>query len=129
MRYRICNQEEADTRMISHAAYAKCEGSECLVINTPDTDVLVLLLHHYKALGVGEIYMSTGSAGIHTDSKRYIPVHSLHHALSENQITGGNIMLSLNCLSGCDNTSSFYGKGIKKVYKLMVQNSAKSTSP
>ena len=43
------NQEEPDTRIVLHAIYAANNGSEKIVIpciRSPDTDVLVLLLHH-----------------------------------------------------------------------------------
>jgi len=40
-----------------------------------DTHDLVLLLHH-------QVYMRTLRYGIHTDSKRFIPVHSFINALS-----------------------------------------------
>ena len=39
------NQEEADTRMVLHARHAAKQCSK-IVICSPDTDVLVLLLHH-----------------------------------------------------------------------------------
>lgn len=40
------DQEEADTRMIFHAAFASSCGLETIVVRSPDTDVLVLLIHH-----------------------------------------------------------------------------------
>ncbi|WAR29538.1 hypothetical protein MAR_003106, partial [Mya arenaria] len=103
-------------------AYAKKRGSDCIVVHSPDTDVLVLLLHHFAAIGVGKMYMSTGRTGIHTDSKRYIPIHDLFDMISEDQM---NVMLSVYCLTGCDTTSSFYGKGKKKAFKLLMQSSSK----
>ena len=38
------NQEEADTRMILHAAHAAEEGYKAVVVTADDTDVLVLCL-------------------------------------------------------------------------------------
>ena len=67
------------------------------------------------------MYTSTGRTGSHTDSKRFIPVHKLFDMLSKDQLNG---MLSLHCLSGCDTTSSLYGKG-EKVLKLLMQDSPK----
>jgi len=40
-----------------------------------DTHVLVLLSHH-------QVYMRTLRYGIHTDSKRFLPVHNFFNALS-----------------------------------------------
>ena len=41
-----CNQEEADTRMALHASVAANQGAKRIVVKSPDTDVLVLLLRH-----------------------------------------------------------------------------------
>ena len=43
------NQEEADTRIVLHDIYAANNGSEKIVVRSPDTDVLVLLLHLKKS--------------------------------------------------------------------------------
>ena len=40
------NQEEADTRLILRSVYAANHGAATIVVVSPDTDVLVLLLHH-----------------------------------------------------------------------------------
>ena len=45
------NHEEADTRMILHAAYAVRDSPiPAIVIQSPDTDVLVLCVSHFTAL-------------------------------------------------------------------------------
>ena len=40
------NQEEADTRIILHAINAAKQGADTIVVQSPDTDVLVLPIHH-----------------------------------------------------------------------------------
>ena len=60
------NLEEADTRIILHAACAKYKGTECILVYSADTDVLVLLVHHLAAIGLDEMYVSTGRTGVHT---------------------------------------------------------------
>ena len=40
------NQEEADTRLILHCIHAARGGVQSIVVCSPDTDVIVLLLHH-----------------------------------------------------------------------------------
>ena len=40
------NQEETDTRIVLHAIFAANNGVKTLVIQSPDTDVLALLIHH-----------------------------------------------------------------------------------
>ena len=43
----ICsNQEETDTRVIVYMKYASSVGFKTIVVRSPDTDILVLLLHH-----------------------------------------------------------------------------------
>ena len=54
------NQEEADTRIVLHAIYAANNGSEKIVVRSPDTDVLVLLLHHMTHIHAKEIYFRRG---------------------------------------------------------------------
>ena len=53
-----CQQEEADTRMLLHAKHSRENGTEQVVIHTPDTDVFILMLHFQEE--VGELYMKTG---------------------------------------------------------------------
>ena len=60
------NHEEADIRTIIDAAYAN-KDTECIVVYSLDTDVLLLLNHHLAAIGLCE------RTGIHTES-----LHVLH---------------------------------------------------
>ncbi len=45
-----CSHEEADTRLILHALYAKTKGATEISIRSPDTDVLVLNIRRYPEL-------------------------------------------------------------------------------
>ena len=76
------NQEEADTRLLLHAKYEANNGSESVVIMSPDTDVLVLCVHHFEIIGLKTLYFKTGRKLAHTDSTRYIPIHTMHYSLS-----------------------------------------------
>ncbi|WAR29752.1 hypothetical protein MAR_003320, partial [Mya arenaria] len=105
------NQEEADTVMILHAKYEADRGSTCIAIHSPDTDALVLLLHHYRYIGAAHLCMSTGRVTLHTDGRRFIPVHQLINKLTKDQL---NILLSVYCITGCDTTSGFFGKGKRR---------------
>ena len=93
------NQEEADTVMIFHAKYAGDTGSSSVVVQSPDTDVLVFLLHHYKFIGAKSLYMSTGRVTTHTDLRRYISVNRLTEKLSDEH---SRIILAVYCLTGWD---------------------------
>ena len=105
-------QDEADGRLILHALYAANNASNKIIIQSPDTDVFVLLLHHRNDIAAQEIYFLTGHKGKNTDRIRIIPIHRLYQQLTQSQI---NILLPVYCLTGCDTTSSFYGHG-KKVH-------------
>ena len=115
----ICNHEEADTRIIFHAVHCTSEH-DVLIVETPDTDVIVLLVHHRASIKAREIYvkMGTNAKNQHTDNGRYIPIHQICNALSQPQI---NIMIYAYCLSGCDTVSSFTGIGKKKVFNALIK--------
>ena len=102
------NQEEPDTRIVLHAIYAANNASEKIEVRSPDTDVLVLLMHHRTEIHTKYIYFRTGTQGKHTNLSRYIPVHILFEELSRQQ---HNILLSVYCRRGCANTISFRGSG------------------
>lgn len=115
-------QEEADTRIILHSIAAAKQGAQRLVVCSPDTDVLVLLLHHFPSIGAKEVYFLTGRDGKHTSMKRFIAVHDLFQKMSIEQ---HNILLPVYCLTGCDTVISFYGHGKRATFKAMQQNASK----
>lgn len=119
------NQEEADTRIVLHAKAASETGANHIVINSPDTDVLVLLLHHRTLICASEIFFLTGREGKHASLTRYIPIHTIFEKLQKNQ---HNILLSVYCLTGCDTVSSFRGHG-KKLHFLYFCRRLKNISP
>ena len=49
------NQEEADSRMILHLQHSANKGLTKAAVNTPDTDVLLLLIHHSSAISCEQI--------------------------------------------------------------------------
>ena len=73
------NQEEADTRMLLHAKYAagQCQ-EEKIVIQSPDTDVLVLSAAHFEDIASKELWFRTGVK----DRLRFVPVHDVCQNLS-----------------------------------------------
>ena len=117
-----CNQEEADTRIVLHASYAANHGANRIVVKSPDTEVLVLLLHHRSNIIAKKIFFHTGRMGTHVDMKRNIPVHVLFNCLTEEQRA---ILTTVYCLTGCDTCSAFYGIGKKSVFKLLIQRAPK----
>ena len=113
-------QEEADTRIILHSVHASEKGAQQIIVDSPDTDVLVLLLHHRPAIHAHKVFFLTGHMGKYASLTRYIPVHLLHDKLSVEQ---HNILLPVYCITGCDTVSSFHGYGKAKAFKLMMEKS------
>jgi hypothetical protein len=81
-------QEEADTRIILHALYSDKLYQENsvqgrIVVKSPDTDVLVLIVHYFpKMKNTSELWLQTGLITSTNDYRRYIPVHELCKSLS-----------------------------------------------
>jgi hypothetical protein len=99
------NQEESDTRIILHSIAAAQNGANTIVVRSPDTDVLVLLLHHRPAIKAKRIFCMTGTDSKHTNLLRFVPVHELYQKLTREQHA---ILMPIYCLTGCDTTSSFF---------------------
>ena len=101
-----CNHEEADTRLILHASDAK-QISERIVIWSPDTDVGVLGIHHYKNIK-RELWLRTGVK----DKSRFVPLHEIAINLGTKHC---DILPVCHALSGCDTTSAFSRLGKLKL--------------
>ncbi len=112
------SQEEADTRIVLHSVAAAEAGADTIVVRSPDTDVLVLLLHHRAVIKAKEVFFLTGREGKHTQLRRYIPIHSIYELLSTSQ---HRILLPVYCLTGCDTVSSFHGHGKRTAFRVMMQ--------
>ena len=54
------NLEEADGRIALHAITASNLGAQRIVVESPDTDVLVLLVHYWPLIKANEVYFLTG---------------------------------------------------------------------
>lgn len=110
-----CNHEEADTRMLFHAAQASQDGYDKVVICSPDTDVLVISL---AAIGNGHIPPETCVGFLTGTSKgrRLLNISKMAATL------GGQLCSSLpllHALTGCDAVSCFHNKGKKRPLSLL----------
>ena len=52
------NQEETATRVVLYLKFAASMGYKSAVVRTPDTDILVILLHHAPSIPM-TVYQST----------------------------------------------------------------------
>ena len=115
-------QEEADTCIILHALYSDKLYQENnvqgrIVVKSPDTDVLVLLVHYFpKMKNPSELWFQTGLITSTKDYRRYIPIHELCKSLSSVVCA---ILPADYALTGCDTTSSFFGIGKKSMLKAL----------
>lgn len=100
----ISNQEEADTRLVLHTCAVANTGAKVIVVCSPDTDVLLLLLYYWPKINT-EVYFLTGKGGKYTTVTRYIPVHTLYDCLTKLQ---HSLLLPLYCITGCDTVSAFF---------------------
>ena len=104
-----CTHEEADTRMILHAADAGHRGLRRIMIKTVDTDVVILAIANIQNISCDELWLAFG-AGKHF---RYIPAHALAASLGRER---SSALPVFHAITGCDTTSSFAGKGKKTAW-------------
>ena len=109
-----CTHEEADTRMILHAADAVQEGHRKIVLRTVDTDVLVLaiafagILQEQQVQQV-EVWVAMGT-GSHL---RYLAAHEISNILGSGM---SKALPVFHAFTGCDTVSCFAGRGKKTAF-------------
>ena len=102
-----CNHEEADTRIIIRVQDSLQRGTNTIMIRTVDTDIIVLLIGHFYALleqnPNADIWVAFGT-GNHFC---YYHINIICANLGFEKSRG---LLPFHALTGCDTTSSFFGK-------------------
>ena len=104
-----CTIEKADERIFLHAKNVAQSNSKILV-KTVDSDVVVIaisLCHHICNLH--ELWVEFGKG----KDLKYIPVHRIASNLG---VMSASILPVFHALSGCDTTSSIFGKSKKNLY-------------
>ena len=114
-----CQSEEADQRLVRHTLHclSPCFSFEKIVINTIDTDVLILLIanlssHLRKNLRV-LVYAKMVRSGIHHNLRAMIL--ELDHSICE-------ALPFFYAFSGCDTVSSFFSKGKCKGWDIWMED-------
>ena len=98
-----CSHEEADTRLLLHAAHAAESGSTDVVIRSPDTDVAVLactLSRHIHA----RLFFHTGTKA----RTHFININAI--SAKEGRAVC-RCLAALHALTGCDTISAFKRRG------------------
>ena len=113
-----CDHEEADTRMILHCRHVVLSSEiENVVVWSPDTDVAILLAHHFEDLRCTQLWFRTGVA----DKARFIPIHQICSNLGKEIC---RILVGFHALTGCDSTSGFARIGKVKAFKVLKKSSS-----
>ena len=107
-----CDHEEADTRLLLHAKHA-AESNSSVIIRSPDTDVAIIALSLLDSLPCPVFFM-TGKGR----KSRMIDLLKVASSLN----VSPQCLVGLHTFTGCDSTSSFYGKGKKKCLKLVEEH-------
>ena len=107
--YMNSDQEEADTKLILHAADATACGATWIDICSPDTDVFILAIRRYPELCINSNFV-TGTS----KNQRTIQLGKIYEALGPLRAAA---LPGLHALSGSDNTGSFAGKGKHTFWK------------
>ncbi|XP_065188521.1 uncharacterized protein LOC135819273 [Sycon ciliatum] len=108
------NHEEADTRLILHAADAVQQGFPDVVIRSPDTDVAVIAIGSASSIP-GRLIFQTGTQ----QRRRFIDLTQLSQKLGP---LVSSAIVGLHALTGCDSVSSFSGKGKTAPLKLLLSS-------
>ena len=72
------NIKEVDGRIIFHAITAAYSGAKTITVRSRDTDVAVLLIHHFQQIGCEQLFMYCGK----NEKVWYVPIHAIYIALS-----------------------------------------------
>ena len=110
------DHEEAYKRLLLHASQAS-RTFKHIVIQSLDTDVAVLCTAHFGKLLCEEIWFKTGVP----DRLRFIPIHQVCQKLGQTMCSA---VLGFHALTRCDSVRSFCGKGKKRPWDIMLQNTS-----
>ncbi|KAG7178072.1 hypothetical protein Hamer_G003830 [Homarus americanus] len=106
-----CNHEEADTRMMVHAADALECGHWRILIRTVDTDVVILAvaLANERSEVLDELWLIFGTG----KNRRYIAAHQIAKALRPEK---SRALPVFHAIMGCDTVSAFTGHSKKAAW-------------
>lgn len=111
-------QEEADTKIILHCHHTAMNTSSnsTIIVRSPDTDVLVLLISHTQGL-VQTLLFDTGVG----NKRRLIDIKKIARELGEGLCQA---LPALDSFTGCDTTSAFVKKGKIKPLKALQKHTS-----
>ena len=105
-----CTHEEADSRMLLHVGHAVKSGHRSIMIQTVDTDVVVLAVAVAQTLPPeNELWLAFGTG----KNFKYIAAHNIATGLGPEKACA---LPLFHALTGCDTVSSFNGHGKKTAW-------------
>ena len=112
-----CSHEEADTRMFLHMLSGNLMGHKKILIEANDTDVIVIGARAFalRIDSIEELWIafSTGK------KLCYVGIHDVVQKLGTSRAMS---LPGFHALTGCDTTSTFFGKGKKTTYSTWQKN-------
>ena len=115
----LCStQEEADTKIILHCHHTAIDTSSnsTMIVRSPDTDVLALLISHTQGLAQTLLF-DTGLG----NKRRLIDIKAIARELREGLCQA---LPALHSFTGCDTTSAFVKKGKIKPLKALQKHTS-----
>ena len=94
-------KEEADDRLIFHIEHGCENGINAVLVYSPDSDVFINLLYHFKKsfTGLEYLYVKIGRT---KRTKKTVPIHLLYQVIPHQLI---NVLPAIHALTGADTTS------------------------
>ena len=109
-----CQQEEADGRLLLHAAHAAEEGYEGVVVCSEDTDVFIMALAFHDKIG-SSLFQKFGT-------RTRTRVADIRKVAATLGIDVCRALIGMHSFTGCDTVSAFAGKGKTNALKLLTTN-------
>ena len=109
---------DADT-LIAHTALQIALSHVPVTVVANDTDVLVLLVYHFKHY-MADIVMKSEVSKRGYSSAELIPIRTLCTSIG----SASQQILVIHAISGCDTTSSLYGQGKSSIWKAITRNNS-----
>jgi len=89
------NHDEADTRIILLAVNCTAQN---IIVMAPDTDVVLLLIHHLSKFICQNVWVMGGTSS----ARKFIPIHKICSTLSPDRT---KYLMAFHAVTGCDSTS------------------------
>ena len=102
---------DADSTVVTTALEAARKNSGPVTVVADDTDIAVMLVHHWK----------DNMADVYFLQERWSKVWSVKDASSRNKVIKEHLLF-LHAWSGCDTTSSVFGKGKPKLVGILMKS-------